>query len=270
MIQQNEPYRKEKGYRSLALLNVYFGKYSEAQEHFREAVRFAAASKSKLAELINRRYLAGVLIMKGRKNAFDKEMMAVKQIQKEVKISPGFIYPIGRDYARLGRVREAKEQLDYLESSIGDLLASSGIGRSNRSDQADFYMLKGEVEVAEKRYEEAVDSFQTAASLGRDWVEETLGYAFWKSGDLNKAAGKYEEYLKSYQVLGNETLERWILAHYELAKVFEQKGQPEEATKYYERFLEIWKDGDPDLPVLIDAKKRLAKLKSVPLTAKTS
>jgi tetratricopeptide (TPR) repeat protein len=269
MLQQDNLNKKEKGYRSLALLNIYFGKHMAAQEHLEEAVRLAIASKNKLAELRDRLYLARVSLRKGGNDAFEKEMKEVRQIQRESKISPDFIYLVGRAYARSGRLKEAIQQLEDLKSGLGDLLALSGLSRSNRGDQANFYMLKGEVEVAQKRYHEAVDSFQTAASLGELWVEESLGYAFWKSGNLDKAANKYQEHLQNYRIGGNETLERWILAHYELARIFEQKGQPEEAVKYYERFLEIWKDGDPDLPVLIDAKKRLTKLKDVPQTPKT-
>jgi len=268
MLQQNESYKKEKGHRSLGLLNIYIGKYSAAQEHFEKAVRLAIASKSELSELRDRLYLGQVYLRMGRNGAFEKEMNAVRQIQRESKTEPFFVYLVGRAYARKGSIKEAMQQLEGLKSGIGDLLASSSVGRSNRSDQASFYMLKGEVDLAQKRYDEAIDSFERAASLGQSEVEESLGYAFWKSGNPDKAAEKYAEFLKGYRIVGQESLERWILAHFELAKIFEQKGQPEEAIKYYERFLEIWKNGDPDLPALIDAKKRLTKLKNVPQTPK--
>jgi tetratricopeptide (TPR) repeat protein len=264
MLQESDLAKKEKGHRSLALLDIYLGKLKAAQEHFEEAVRFAMASKSSLSELRNRLYLGRAYLIKGGNDAFEKEMNAVRQIQRESKISPDFIYEVGRAYARSSRLKEAIQQLEDLKSGIGDVLALSGLSRSNQGDQAAFYLLKGEVELAQKRYDEAINSFKTAASLGRSNVSESLGYAFLRSGNLEKAAEKYEEFLKNYRIYGSETLERWILSHYELAKIFEQKGQPEEAIKYYERFLEIWKDGDPDLPVLIDAKRRLAKLKAGP------
>ncbi|TFG57724.1 MAG: tetratricopeptide repeat protein, partial [Candidatus Aminicenantes bacterium] len=90
-------------------------------------------------------------------------------------------------------------------------------------------------------------------------VEENLAYAFMKKGDNDKAIEKYLEFLK-IEPLGYEAQENWILARYELGRLYEQKGQTAEAREYYGRFLEIWKDGDPDLPALGDAKKRLAAL----------
>ena len=48
-----------------------------------------------------------------------------------------------------------------------------------------------------------------------------------------------------------------------LGKILEQKGEKNLAHENYEKFLELWKDADEDLPDLIDAKARLAKLKGM-------
>ena len=39
-------------------------------------------------------------------------------------------------------------------------------------------------------------------------------------------------------------------------------GQKEEARKNYQKFFELWKDADPDLPLLIQARDEFAKLGS--------
>jgi hypothetical protein len=41
----------------------------------------------------------------------------------------------------------------------------------------------------------------------------------------------------------------------------QQKGESAEAAKSYERFLDIWKDADPGIPEVEDARKRLTSLK---------
>jgi len=48
-----------------------------------------------------------------------------------------------------------------------------------------------------------------------------------------------------------------------LGKIYAKKGDTQLAIQNYEKFLDLWKDADEDLPDLIDAKKRLAKLKEM-------
>jgi len=45
-----------------------------------------------------------------------------------------------------------------------------------------------------------------------------------------------------------------------LGKIFEQQGDRSKAIENYERFLELWKDADPGIAEVDDAKKRLAGL----------
>jgi hypothetical protein len=42
--------------------------------------------------------------------------------------------------------------------------------------------------------------------------------------------------------------------------VFEEKGDREQARDQYKKFLDLWKDTDPGLPEVADARKRLANL----------
>ena len=46
-------------------------------------------------------------------------------------------------------------------------------------------------------------------------------------------------------------------------KSTKRKGDNQLAIQNTEKFLDLWKDADKDLPDLIDAKKRLAKLKEM-------
>jgi hypothetical protein len=49
-----------------------------------------------------------------------------------------------------------------------------------------------------------------------------------------------------------------------LGKIFQEKDQKLKAREYYNRFLQLWKDADPGLPEVEDAKKRLAEITSLP------
>ncbi|KKL56316.1 hypothetical protein LCGC14_2246610, partial [marine sediment metagenome] len=44
---------------------------------------------------------------------------------------------------------------------------------------------------------------------------------------------------------------------YMMGVVYESTGKKAEATEAYDRFLELWKDADPGIPEVIDARKRL-------------
>jgi hypothetical protein len=50
------------------------------------------------------------------------------------------------------------------------------------------------------------------------------------------------------------------LAHLQLARALAAAGQTEKAKAEYHRFLGIWKDADPDLPLLQQAKAEAARM----------
>jgi hypothetical protein len=49
---------------------------------------------------------------------------------------------------------------------------------------------------------------------------------------------------------------RFILAHYELARVLESEGKTDEAARYYKQFLSFWRDTDFKLVEIDEAKKK--------------
>jgi serine/threonine protein kinase/tetratricopeptide (TPR) repeat protein len=260
MIAQPDNSKKARGCRSLGLLQMYQGQYSAAQDSLKEAVTLNKTFKYRLSELRDHLHLAINFRRKRQNEAFEKEMAAVNMIQREIKIDPTFLFKIGKIYARLNRIREADQLLKSIKSLIGDVLAASGVSRSNQTDEESFYMLKGEIALAQQQFEEAINSFGMAANMRGIMLEDSLALAYFKSGNLDKSIEKYQEFVKT-DVLGYEGQELWILSHYQLGMLYERKGEPAEAAKYYARFLEIWKDADPGMPEVEDARKRLAGLK---------
>ncbi|MCH8948576.1 MAG: hypothetical protein IH789_13300, partial [Acidobacteria bacterium] len=47
----------------------------------------------------------------------------------------------------------------------------------------------------------------------------------------------------------------------ELARLLAETGDTAAAKKEYGRFLELWKDADPDIPILQEAKAEYAQLR---------
>jgi tetratricopeptide (TPR) repeat protein len=47
---------------------------------------------------------------------------------------------------------------------------------------------------------------------------------------------------------------------YQLGRIYQEKNEPENARKYFQRFLNVFRNADPDLPAVEDARKRLASV----------
>jgi len=52
-------------------------------------------------------------------------------------------------------------------------------------------------------------------------------------------------------------------SYYLLGKIYQAKGDYAAAMEHYQKLLTLWKDADPDLPVLIETKRRLQELKAL-------
>ena len=86
-----------------------------------------------------------------------------------------------------------------------------------------------------------------------------MGTAFNKAGDLENACREYEKIIS----LGTGRLtygDIYAKSYYRLGKISEQHGKKAEAAEHYRKFLSLWKDADPGLPEVEDARKRLAVL----------
>jgi hypothetical protein len=51
------------------------------------------------------------------------------------------------------------------------------------------------------------------------------------------------------------------LAHLQIARAQKMMGDEASARKWYEDFLALWKDADPDIPIYQQAKAEYAKLR---------
>lgn len=169
-----------------------------------------------------------------------------------------------------GKLDEAKSRLESIRSILAQLeRPGDKVLAKLRHD-----WLHSEILITEGFPDQAIEVYQNIVyppfpsmridALGPynlPTLRDTLARAYYESGKMDKAIAEYEE--KSQ--FDPESFDRHLIHpryRYMLAKLYEEKGDMAKAIEHYERFLELWKDADPGLPELEDAKKRLASLTS--------
>jgi eukaryotic-like serine/threonine-protein kinase len=116
---------------------------------------------------------------------------------------------------------------------------------------------------------EAIESLRAASpyELGRSgnygWTSlypvEVRGEVYLAAHQGNEAADEFQKILDHRGVALNSPL--GALAHLQLGRAYVLKGDTAKAKAAYQDFLTLWKDADPDIPILIAAKAEYAKLK---------
>jgi hypothetical protein len=73
-----------------------------------------------------------------------------------------------------------------------------------------------------------------------------------------EAAAEFQKFLDHPTVVANSPL--FILAHLGLARAQTLQGHTDKSRAAYQDFFTLWKDADPDIPILKEAKAEYAKL----------
>ena len=84
------------------------------------------------------------------------------------------------------------------------------------------------------------------------------GEAYLRAGRGAEAAHEFRKYLEHRGAIVNCPL--GVLARLQLGRAYLLIGEVDEARAAYQEFLTLWKDADPDIPILKQAKAEFAKL----------
>jgi Tfp pilus assembly protein PilF len=84
------------------------------------------------------------------------------------------------------------------------------------------------------------------------------GEAYLAAHQGNEAAAEFQKILNHRGVVLNQPI--GALAHLGLARAYAMQGNTAKARTAYQDFLTLWKDADPDIPILKQAKAEYAKV----------
>jgi predicted Ser/Thr protein kinase len=85
------------------------------------------------------------------------------------------------------------------------------------------------------------------------------GQAYLAAHQGVEAAAEFQKVLDHRGIVLNELI--GALAHLQIGRAYAMQGDTAKARAAYQDFLTLWKDADPDIPILIAAKAEYAKLK---------
>jgi tetratricopeptide (TPR) repeat protein len=242
---------RETGLRSLALLDLYHGRYASARNRFHDAL-LIDESGDPGALTIARVHLWLAIVAEGQGNSRE-EIAQLDDAAAQIKnIGPKALFGaiIGLQYARAKQIKQAH--------AIEALIAPFVDGR-NPEQSGYLHLLQGEIAVAQGRSAQALELLTLAdRDNSNAFSIEALAHAYQESGAMDQAIQWYEKLASGLdKSIGWEPQQLWVAAHVTLVQDYLARGEREKANKVLDALLAKWKDADPDLPL----SKRMLSLR---------
>jgi hypothetical protein len=129
--------------------------------------------------------------------------------------------------------------------------------------------VRAAIEIHHSNPGQAVELLQAAGRYEMGtvaWLVYIRGLAYLRQGAGAEAAAEFQKILDHKGTvfsapIVSSSLSLYPLAHLGLARAAVLVGDTAKSRKAYEDFFALWKDADPDLPILIEAKKEYEKLR---------
>jgi tetratricopeptide (TPR) repeat protein len=238
-----KPNQRFRGLRSLALLDLYEGKYKAAQPFLAEAIRINERAGDRLAAARNHFFLSRLLEGQGDRAGEARELSAAMKDLQDLKGNAWLGSHVGVAAARAGRLGEAERILIWVRDNTD---------RKSSKQARDEDRLEGEVALATGNVARAIVLLaQADQESSSPLTVESLARAYDRAGRHEEAISQYESLLKRFgESIGWEAQQPWLAAHIALAEDYAARGDVEAASVTAKELLRIWKDADAGLPLL--------------------
>ncbi len=243
----------------LALVPLYQGRFKDALQLLDDGIAADRMEQAQGESNVSKNYLK-VLIY----DEIGKPDLALKEIENSrnimEKIKPGDPVNLRDIYAVIlakdGKIKEAEEVLQALKRDVEG---------KNKTGMSNYWRALGVVDLIKGNPSAAVADLEQGTnetSLVQFEVIYYLAQAYLESGKTGEAVAVLEKTLLRFDE-NRAAFAIWsVKAYYLLGMAYEKSGWNNKATESYERFLDIWKNADPGIKEVADAKERLSKLKA--------
>jgi tetratricopeptide (TPR) repeat protein len=264
---------KGQGYYYRSFVNFWCGRYKQALVEADQLMTMASVAGEKDAATAIGLFKGWILYGQGKEEAsrpFFKQWYDHNALDPIGKDGAQALYDFYDGYVDLatGRLDEAKRKLADFQSVLpnsGNLRQPQVFRYLGRQFEGELFLHLGSVDKAIAVLEKAPSRGGPPATQDivplyvQPFPLDALARAYRTKGDLDKAIAEYER-LTTFDPTRPER--NWIHPknHFRLAELYDQKGLRARAVETYRKFLDIWKNADPDIPEVVKAKERLAAL----------
>ena len=265
LMQTTEPAGQSIGLGNMMNLKKLQGKFDEATSLAKQGIELSQKLEQQLWESNWHLGAANFYVHSGNLEEAIEECNEAWRSAEEIEFLGAqrrTLYNKGLALLKMGSVEEARKTANDLKEMIEQGLKKNAMRL--------FFHLAGMLELEAGNFSKAIQYFNDALSLDpygplarrADFID-SLALAYYKSDDLEKALGEYER-ITTLTTGRDQYGDIYAKSFYMLGKIHEQQGDTSKAIEHYEKFLTLWKDADPGIAEVDDAKKRLAEL--IPLS----
>jgi len=194
---------------------------------------------------------------------------SIELIKKALMINPSRIeahLDLGLTYVLMKKYKDARAEADFIAE----------IANIPKEKNLSYLYLIGWISLEQRNWQAALENFEKALKVRRaiskekkKWFDVTIENISNAIAETYLRQEKLNEAIKEYRTMtdlptGWLSFDKptWAMRHYKMATAYEKMNDPASAKREYEIFLQLWKDADPDIPEIVDAKKRLAVLRT--------
>jgi tetratricopeptide (TPR) repeat protein len=178
------------------------------------------------------------------------------------------IAPISRPYAQLAYAYALAGRVDLARQMVAGF-EDSRRSQGRITDEQDRHLMAGAIAMTERDYPGAIRELRAADKWGCPvCLLPEIARAYDLSGNADSAVALFRQFAdKRYTAYAAQLPDMGAVAQYtggaykRLGELYEAKGDRENAATYYAKFIELWKNADPELqPKVAEVRKRLARL----------